>query len=893
MRITHWTWLALVLVAAGLLGSLGLAQDGEQAAPAPEFPPFDKVVGKEMETQTGLFPVYQTKTGLFAEMPVGKEFYLATSISTGHYRGYQWGDSLLRWDRMEKMLVLKEPNYRYTLSQGGQMQEAVNRTYPDTVLGTVPIVCMGPNGGPVIDLKGLLVNQASIFVGGIGRGDARLSQASKVKVFPGNVEIAMDLVSVGSSVTVHYSFSVLPQTNYQPRQADPRVGYFLTALKDFSMGAEADSNFVRYINRWHLEKEDPNAKVSPTKNPIVYYIEKTVPVPYRRYVREGIEEWNKAFEKVGLLNAIVVRQQTENNEFKDLDPEDVRYNFLRWITSETPFAMGPSRVNPRTGQILDADIIFDNSMVLSYLKAHDLMIADVAYGSMPPAEREFLQNNPQFDPADFLRERLSDTDKEYLHNALYGQPDSMPGALQSNHALCNYGAGKCQQIGMAALNFGVWGATEKGGKGEGEGDPKTSDYPEEFIGEIIKDIVMHEVGHTMGLRHNFKASSWRTMKEISGDAEIGDITASVMDYSPVNIQSKEAGKQGAFTHTTLGPYDMWAIEYGYSLDPKPEALKTIAARSAEPQLTYGTDEDAWSADPLIGRWDMGADPLAFAQDRMRLVRELEKNLIQRTVPEGESYSRVRSGFNRLLNEYLRSALIVGRFVGGQYLSRDHRGTPGERPPAVPVEATRQREALNFLSETVFSDQAFQFDPEILNKLVPGRWMHWGSNDPGVSTEFPVHDTVLLVQNYVLFQMLNPFTLSRVYDNELKVKEGEDALTLPELIEKLSGDICKEILSTVPGNKTWNNRAPMISSTRRNLQRQYIVVLISIALEGRSGAYPQSARTLAWHEVKRLHERVGEITSGATAKNLDRYSLSHLEECRELMAKALEASFTLR
>lgn len=751
MRIQTGLLLTLVLFVSCLLASVSPAQDAE-----PEYPPFEQVVGEEFQTVEGFYTLYQTKNGLFAEINnVGQEFLLATSISSGYYRGYQWSDFLLRWDRDENLLILREPAYQYTAGDDEALRQSVSETYKDTILTTVPVVCNGPNGGPVIDMKALLIGNAGTFVGyGFGWGDSRLSKVVKAKSFPGNTEIAVDLVQVGSnSSTIHYSFSGLADTGFQPRAADDRIGYFLTAYKDLSKDERDGSNFVRLINRWRLEKEDPDAEMSPTKNPIIFYIEKTVPVKFRRYVREGILEWNKAFEKIGLLDAVVVRQQTDTNEFKDYDPEDVRYNFFRWITSETPFAMGPSRVNPRTGEILDADIIFDQAMVLYNLKEHDFLVAENGYQRMHPRLREYINENPKRDPLRLVRSRLPEQANARIDAILKGAPEADRSAHRTHdHFVCEYGVGRMQQMAMAGLYFGVQAAAEGGDAGEGEA---AGEWPEEFIGAAIKDTVMHEVGHTLGLRHNFKASSWRSVKDLNNGEKVESVTCSVMDYPAFNIQppSKQQ-EQGAFMNSTIGPWDYWVIEYGYNFDGSDEHQKAIAARSAEPQLAYGTDEDTWSADPTIARWDMGSDTLEFATQRMKLIEELLANLEERVVPEGESYTRLRMAFNWLMYEYEFSSSLVNRWVGGQTLGRAHRGDANAGAPIQIVDAARQREALRFACEHVLSDKAFQFDPDLLNKLAAARWYHWGSSDMYAETEYPIHDKILSIQLWTLFEFLN-------------------------------------------------------------------------------------------------------------------------------------------
>ena len=195
--------------------------------------------------------------------------------------------------------------------------------------------------------------------------------------------------SRGVTINVHYSISRLPQTGYKPRLADDRVGYFLTVLKDFSKKID-DDRFVRYINRWDLRKADPTAELSPPKKPIIFWLEKTVPFEYRKPIREGILEWNKAFEKAGFANAIEVRQQPDD---ADWDPEDINYNTFRWITSSAGFAMGPSRVNPTTGQILDADIIFDADFLQYWQQEYEIVTPE-SDGRARPAAAGLASRGP-------------------------------------------------------------------------------------------------------------------------------------------------------------------------------------------------------------------------------------------------------------------------------------------------------------------------------------------------------------------------------------------------------------------------------------------------------------------------------------------------------------------
>ena len=207
--------------------------------------------------------------------------------------------------------------------------------------------------------------------------------------------------------------------SYKPRLADDRVGHFLSVIKDFSRDVHETPN-VHYVTRWNLEKEQPAAEKSPPKQPIIFWIERTVPREYRQYVREGILEWNKAFEKVGFIDAIQVRDQQSDDEF---DPEDIRYNTFRWITTSAGFAMGPSRTNPKTGEILDADIIFDEGMI-RYWRQEYIERAGIPDGDGDAFGRSaagffklFAADLPSFADAEPLLDRMLNENRDDVRSA--------------------------------------------------------------------------------------------------------------------------------------------------------------------------------------------------------------------------------------------------------------------------------------------------------------------------------------------------------------------------------------------------------------------------------------------------------------------------------------------
>ena len=419
--------------------------------------------------------------------------------------------AVVRWELLDKQLLLVEPETRYVINNS-EVADAVKRTYPSRIRIATSLVTKAPNGDPIIDFGSLLKSNFAdigwMSFGGMSFGGASINSALSTwttkKTFELNTEIgvalavaAMDPPGSYDKTMVHFSFWKLPQTNYQPRTADDRVGYFLTTNQDWSKPVDTRDLFNRYINRWQLEKRDPSLELCEPRQPIIYYIEKTVPVKYRRAVRDGILEWNKAFEKVGFVNAVEVRQQTDDNEWKDLDPEDMRYSFFRWIVTGGGFAMGPSRANPFTGQIYDADILFDDSMVRYFEQEADRLLpsALVADKFSDPTLAAWVKQNPEFLRRTFdgAEPVVDDQGRgEWLRNAIRERMRAR------GCPCCEYAQGMKQQMRLASVALA--------------NQPK--EMRDQFLYEVIKETVMHEVGHTLGLRHNFIASSIYSLKEI-------------------------------------------------------------------------------------------------------------------------------------------------------------------------------------------------------------------------------------------------------------------------------------------------------------------------------------------------------------------------------------------
>ena len=426
----------------------------------------------------------------------------------------------------------------------------------------------------------------------LGQLNPAKSVYNKLKTFPQNIDVTVELayenpaplneggrdITDARYVTVkmQHTFIEMPVNDYRPRYDDPRVGYFTQEVND--MTSNDLLNYRDIINRWHLKKKDPSAAMSEPVEPIVFWVENTTPVEFRQVIIDAGLKWNEAFEKAGFRNAVQMKMMPDTATW---DPADIRYNVIRWVSSDLGYAIGPSFVNPRTGQIIGSDITIDYGIVKGTLADQDLFSR---YGiekySMDAANETSV--------------------KKYKQHMLH----------------CAISKGLPAQFGLGKAVIDIYD----------EGDLQSGT----LIHQFLTMLVLHEMGHTLGLNHNMKASQMLnptelTDKEITG--KLG-VMGSVMDYDAVNV-SLDRTKQGNYYTTKTGPYDWWAIEYGYTpFTPTDEkkGLNLILSKSTDPKLIFGNDADITmfgsGIDPRVMVWDMSNDMVSYSTDRFKLVNDL-------------------------------------------------------------------------------------------------------------------------------------------------------------------------------------------------------------------------------------------------------------------------------
>jgi hypothetical protein len=638
----------------------------------------------------------------------------------------------------------------------------------------------------------------------------------------------------------HYSLAPLPAVPMATRAADPRVGLFDTTVFDFSDDLSRTPR-SRMVNRWRLEKKDPAAALSDPVKPVTFWIDRNVPLAYRDTVRSAILEWNKAFERVGISNALVVEQQPDDAAFDTLD---FGINAVRWMMSPEPVfgAIGPRHVDPRTGEILQSVIGFEG----------------MSPRNVRTVRARVLQ--PQASSAAGADAAIPSS---------FAVPFGWPTAAHATHdpAVCQHA-----EVAAEQLNYAIDVLDARG-----DIDPD-SPLAQQFVLDYIKDTTMHEVGHSLGLRHNFRASRIYTQAQLADPefTRVNGTTGSVMEYNAINLPLP--GQPGGTPfQTTLGPYDYWAIEYAYrpmapGSPPGAERaeLQRIAARSSEPLLAFGTDEDsALGIDPETIQLDLGDDPIAFAAKRIAIARDLFQRQETRFLPPDRDYAALRRSLNFAVNDTGRAVGVLARQIGGVRTLRDFPNSG--RDPLQPVPAAMQRQALDLIAKAVLTTDGLSVSPALQRRLAPD-FLDRGDT-PGVSTEFSVEQRLLDLQRAVLGQLMSEVVARRLLDSVGSYDKPTEAFQLSELYSRLTRDVWSELASGKP-----------ITAPRRDLQREHVNRLTAGLLRP-ANTRADGRGLLRAQSVEVLSKIDAALRRGAAR---DAETRAHLQDSADSLRQALSA-----
>ena len=819
-----------LLFSAAIFSGVIYAQDAPKAPAAPSDSSKTKKAGitdkiKTSKKTEGLFTLYQdTVTGsvqlYIKKKQLGKEF-IYQSFSMGGPTVLFLNQNMIRttwlftikksFDKIE----FSQLNTNFYYDPKNAVSKAANVDVGESVFYSDKVAAED-EGGYLVAADALFLSEkldqvkpltppglppGAIF--NLGMLSAAKSKYSKIRSYPNNTDVVVDLAydnpmpfnGGGKDITdaryvrvkMQHSFLEVPENDFRSRQDDPRIGYFSQEVDDLT--SISPTNYKDVINRWHLKKKDPSAALSEPVEPITWWIENTTPVEYRQTIKEAGEKWNESFEKAGFKNAVVMKIMPDD---ADWDPADIRYNVIRWVSSAVPQygAIGPSFVNPKTGQILGADITVEWFSGSFTPAIDELFNGNTAFGAFPE------KNQPA-----------------YL---------SIPG--MKNNMFCNIANELKAQYttGLTAL--------EAAGGGEKE--------IREMHKQFLYYLIMHEMGHTMGLNHNMKASTMLSPAEVNNTSithKIG-MQGSVMDYPAVNI-ALDRNKQGDYYTTKAGPYDNWAIEFGYTpCDADQEAALTakIASRSNDPKLTFGNDADDMRSvgggiDPRVMVNDMSNDMVAYAEDRFKLINTLMPKLKTKYSKPGQSWHELRVRYNNLNGQRAGMINSVSRFIGGVQVERGFPLQEGTGKPLTPVTAAYQKKAMDLLSRYVFAPNAFDGDAQLFPYLqVQRRGYNFFGNNEDIKPE----NIYISLQGLALAHIFNSTTQMRLtnsttYGNTYTVADVLNDLTKAAFDADLKGgvnvyrqnlqtEIVKGLANTIGNSPMYDNvsKAAALSTLKK-------------------------------------------------------------------------------
>ncbi len=846
---------SLLLISA----ASGAQAEAPAQAPAkkdPELEKFEKAL-EGFERIPGWLGLHRKEDRLLLELrpaDFGPLFLAQATLHTGISADAQAGDPLgeyepevLRWERRGESIRLVAPNLAFRFSPTGALALAHERSFPRAILASFRPAAKNPETDAVlIDpaplFDGQLFGLAQLMNETAGAGWQPDRSVEDITAASGDDSVLAlrkafhfrrpaaggpslgELLGLSAplhladrrSLPIEVSFKLWPrlESGYVPRLADPRVGYFSTDFFDLDRFGDFGRT-TRLINRFHLIKKDPRAALSEPVQPIVWHLDPTIPAEHREAVRQGILLWNRAFEEAGFKNALVVRDAPEDPSY---DHASGRWNVVRWTTSpDSAYAVAQMRMDPISGEIHSASVTVDAGYPRAFGLEFDEDVSASAAGALLRV------------PAEAAR--------PHRHA---GRDCRMSHGWKSQAA-----------YGLALL--------------EASGREEQKDA---YLKAGIVDLVAHEIGHCLGLRHNFAASGHLSNAELADPARtaIEGIAASVMDYTPVNTAALLAGR-GDYWNPLVGRYDRWAIRYGYSDLPgtttqgERPGLEQIARQSGLPGLAFLTDEDANGLNPLAATWDLGSDPLAWIALEQAAAARLQAHALRDGARQGESFERRTAMLERSLRSRFRAARFAARMVGGIEYRRMLRGDVGEEPTLRPVASAQQRQAMSLIAGSVLRPDALTLPVDALNRF---------TGDPykgGASDYAPLQARMVRDQTALLSQLMSAGRYDQIIENSVKEPGG---YTLAEHLDRLDDAIFGDLQPSA-----------RLAPHRRELQA-FMAEGLALQSKAASGAISRDGRLLARRKLEQLLPR-----AEAAAKTADLPTRLHAEDLARQIAAALE------
>lgn len=858
----HFAGVFLFFLIAATFSPQASAAPGASPARAPVTrPPFTlggpadyATFTKTMERQSGLIDLLKKDDDLYFDLSaaqLGQTFLiepvLSSGVGSGAFAGKMYDAFMVRFERHGKNINWVVPNVDFTAA-AGTTQRAIADSTGDSVIAVSPILAEDPQTKRIVFEPSILTTDLEEVGAELGRRltrpvagpipgllfsapaavglDPSRTYIEKIKALPANDEITVSLGFTAPSNTV----LTVPDS----RGFSMKMHYSVIALGDSHtyLPRLADER-VGYQVTTHARLGNTAAPTpfvryinrwDMRKAPVVFYLTNSIPAQYREPIRSALLSWNGVFAKAGIKNAVQVRDQPADPAW---DPDDARYSVVRWISSIKPDFAGYTGVvtNPQSGEILRAGIVIDGEDV---------------------------------------REVQSDYRDFGLELRAHGSSDCAGSE-------CAYAAEYADQAAFARTALTALGVHVN---------------RDEFARSWIRSVVLHESGHVFGLRHNFAASTLYSPQQLRNRAFTAThgLAASVMDYVPVNIAALPK-EQGPYFQEGFGPYDYWAIKYGYQhfagvRQPADETpfLRAIARESSQPGHAYGGDEEAFGpgwVDPRISAFDLSSDPLEYDREQFQLAQQLLKKLNAQFATGDTSFYQERLAFSTIMRSEVRAASLAVRFIGGTYTSRAHAGQPGALPfRAIPRSTARR--AFDLLNAEVFSARAFTYPAGLIGHL--GTEGFYDLESPTARPDFPLTQFSGSIQDYVLQHLFDPAGLGRIADNETEAGSGSGVLRLADVFEWARAGIWNDV-----------NAHAAIPPLRREMQRHFVDQM-AVYAQAPSAALafagaPRESQALARYELVQIDKS---IVRALRRPASDVATRAHLEEEHARIARTLQS-----